>query len=486
MTASPLPSINDHLVTLDNPPRTGLDGMDHARCAALHNYLVDYCLAADGRPDAAVEASRATYFSTHGDAAEALCPRLHPSVAAFLAAARTPHAPLFYFVSGMAYPNEGDLFDNWAFEILDEPDDTIVRLYHTHMDSCEGVSGGGLLYHQRTHLATFFCHPDDIGDYAFPVDEHPQLWHPLESILSHWIFLTRLGKLVVSPAGDPALYGGEKVGNWEWMPYSQRQVADCVAAWDRLCNAIEARRRQSRGANVDHEQHLREPLLSPAALDAAKLPDPSFARAFLGLARRPRHIRQIAPGLSLPPASAAAFAAAQPYTHLPRHITQWDATIENGIVPPVYIFFSAPGALQVDVSGWDSPFRGYWDDGGKVPEAYPLRVPPGIYSEGAGRWNTEPTEEGFRFLLPFSLHGARRSDGMEIGDSGVGSLFQHGFKPFGGNPRRPQRLERLLDHWAGLVERGVWCVGPHGVEGSIEVFKDATVSWADYTIPPSW
>jgi hypothetical protein len=224
-------------------------------------------------------------------------------------------------------------------------------------------------------------------------------------------------------------------------------------------------------------------------MDAAQIPDPSFARAFLSLARRPRHIRHIAPGLSLPPADASAFAASQPFTHLPRRVPQWDGTAREGIVPPVYMFFSAAGAPQVDVSDWRSSFRYYWDDGHRTVTdgiVFPSRVPPGVYSECVVRSEPEAAEEAFRMPLPFSLRGARFSDGGEMGDRTVDELFQHGFKPFGGDPNRPQRLERLLDHWARLVERGVWAVGPHGVQGSIDVFKDSTVDWATYAIPSSW
>jgi hypothetical protein len=491
MSASRLPSIDDRLVTPDNPPRTDLDGMDHARCAALHNYLVDHCLVADGRLDPAAEDSRATYFSAHGDAAEAARPRLHPSVAAFLAAARTPDVPLFFFVDGMSDPASDSygLFDNETADNEDEPEDSIVRLYYSHMDACGGKSGGGMLYHQSRHLASFFVHPDDT-ECAFPVDEHPQSWHPLETILSNWIALIRLGKVVASPADEPTLDGGVKIGNWEWRPYGHGQIAGCVAAWDRLCDAIEVRRRQSSGATADHDNRpSSEPLLTPAAMDAAQIPDPSFARAFLSLARRPRHIRHIAPGLSLPPADASAYAASQPFTHLPRRVPQWDGTAREGIVPPVYMFFSAAGAPQVDVSDWRSSFRYYWDDGHRTVTdgiVFPSRVPPGVYSECVVRSEPEAAEEAFRMPLPFSLRGARFSDGGEMGDRTVDELFQHGFKPFGGDPNRPQRLERLLDHWAGLVERGVWAVGPHGVQGSIDVFKDATVDWATYAIPSSW
>lgn len=41
------------------------------------------------------------------------------------------------------------------------------------------------------------------------------------------------------------------------------------------------------------------------------------------------------------------------------------------------------------------------------------------------------------------------------GGGSVAELFQHGFKPFGGEWWRAQRLEALFDHWRYLVETGV-------------------------------
>lgn len=110
-------------------------------------------------------------------------------------------------------------------------------------------------------------------------------------------------------------------------------------------------------------------------------------------------------------------------------------------------------------------------------------------------WYVDTAEEGFRLLLPFtfndrrdkSCEGARKSDGDHIDRESVADLFQHGFKPFGGGYYRPQRLERLLDHWRTLVEKGIWSVGPEGVQGTIDNFRDAdSARWRDYIIPPTW
>ncbi|KAL2183643.1 hypothetical protein L209DRAFT_569248 [Thermothelomyces heterothallicus CBS 203.75] len=55
MDTSQLPDVSGQLVTADNPARTGLPGMDHARCAALHNYLVHYARVAEGRNPASLQ-----------------------------------------------------------------------------------------------------------------------------------------------------------------------------------------------------------------------------------------------------------------------------------------------------------------------------------------------------------------------------------------------------------------------------------------------
>ena len=69
----------------------------------------------------------------------------------------------------------------------------------------------------------------------------------------------------------------------------------------------------------------------------------------------------------------------------------------------------------------------------------------------------------------------------------VDRLFQHGYKPFGGDYYRPQRLERVLELWEGLVKKGVWGVGRDGVKGSVERFREAEGwRWREYVVPVGW
>ncbi|KAI3318878.1 hypothetical protein HD806DRAFT_304778 [Xylariaceae sp. AK1471] len=487
MDVSQLPNVNDLLVTADNPARDDLSGMDYARCAALHKYLVHYAWFAEGRAPAGLH-SENTFFTAHGAAAEALRPRLEPSLTAFLATALLPPAdapepaPFFFWAHGLSDPD--DLFANHAADLFDEPADSLVCLYFPNIGQ-GGESGGGLLYHQGCHRAAVFMHMDDY-DYALPVEAHPTLWHPLETVLSNWVDLIRLGKITASPRDAPALFGSEKIGPWEWRPYSEAQVAACVCAWDGLCDSIEARvlllPPVSAGATIHAVEP--EPIVGPDALDAASVPEYCFARAFLTRARRPQ-FRCIAPGLLLPPTAASEFTAAQPFTRLPR---------APHAIPPVCLFSTVRGEREVDLTGSLSPFCNGFRARSADP-AVPSQVPAGVYSESVERNAFDNAEEGFRLLLPYGLEGdvgdasagARKSDGSFVGRGKVAELFQHGYKPFGGDYYRAQRLECLLDHWRMLVDEGIWSVGPQGVEGTIDTFRKAdTAHWRDYFISPTW
>jgi hypothetical protein len=218
-------------------------------------------------------------------------------------------------------------------------------------------------------------------------------------------------------------------------------------------------------------------------LDAASVPKECFTRSFLTRVKTPR-FKAIAPGLEVPH-DAAAFAARQRFTDVPRDQETWGHNI-----PPVLIFAAKDTSSQVKFNKeirW--LFFGSEDE---IPFSDQDPIPAGLYSESVRRAYYDSEESGFRLLLPFQMgsyneDGARMSDGSTINPGSFMELFQHGiFYPFGGE-RRAQRLERLLDRWRELVESGVWTVGNDGVEGEIFQFKDADRgAWRDYCIAPDW
>ncbi|EFE39353.1 hypothetical protein TRV_05946 [Trichophyton verrucosum HKI 0517] len=490
MDVSQLPDISGHLVTPDNPARDPAEGMDVDRCVALHNYLVHYAWLAQGRSLDLLRRNSYTYFAVYGGAAESLRPRLHWSLAAFLDAAILPlyhyhpSGVLFFYAhhfNGPAY-----LLDNITVDLKDMPEDSLVSLYEGGMNI---ESGGGLFYHQASHRAVVFMHMDAY-DQALPIEEKKELWHPLETVLSSWINLIIIGKVVGSLPDEPGLFDCEKFGCWEWRPYSDIQVDTCIAAWDRLCEAIEARiLRSTTGTTVNSNDNnnnrhdSKPPLVPPAVLDAASVPDPGFARAFLTRARRPL-FHCIAPGLVLPAMDKAGFVAEQPYTSLPRS--------SSYSIPPVCLF-PAAGEHPVHLNSTTCPFTHDFS-ASYTHSNIPPRVNAGVYSESVMRNSSDKAEEGFRLLLPFNFMerdweetglGARKSDGSLVGN--MGALFQHGYKPFGGGDWRPRRLECLFNCWRKLIDDDIWSVGPNGVNGTLDTFREADGErWRHYYISPSW
>lgn len=70
----------------------------------------------------------------------------------------------------------------------------------------------------------------------------------------------------------------------------------------------------------------------------------------------------------------------------------------------------------------------------------PSRVSAGLYTQAVERNALDVAEEGFRLLLPFTFNddwdksvGARKSDGSLVDRGRFSELFQHGYKPFGGD-----------------------------------------------------
>ncbi|KAJ6103890.1 hypothetical protein N7486_004112 [Penicillium sp. IBT 16267x] len=468
MDFSQLPDITSLLDRPDNPPRDDLEGMDYTRCAALHNYLIQYAWLAEGRPLETLDANN-NFFTGSGDEdeAEACRPRLHPSLAAFLDTAimspfpfDNPHEYLPFSVFAWGIDGPSRLFEELAADLQDQPVDGLVRLYAVEGGLSAVDSDGGVIYHQGLHRVASFMHLDEY-DIGFPVEGSKHVWNPLETLLTNWIDLIHIGKVVASPHKEPALFDFEKIGPWEWRPYSDAQVTTCVAEWDRLCQAIEARISQPlnpllTGTDADYS----EPLVASSVLDAASVPNPSFARSFLTRARRPQ-FRYIAPGLLLPPADSAGFVAAQPFSVLPR--SEYTA-------PPVCLFpADTRDQRPIQLTRTTSPFLQSDFYSTSTETCTPSRVSAGLYTEAVERNGLDVAEEGFRLLLPFTFNddwdksvGARKSDGSLVDRGRFSELFQHGYKPFGGDYYRSQRLERLLGCWRKLVEKGVWSVGADG------------------------
>ena len=471
---SVLPDISDALVTATNPARNG-SAMDHQRCARLHNYIVAYGWLGQGH--AMRDMQIRSFSEAFADEAGQLDGRrLHPSLLSFLESINVPPSwpPFFFWVAGilppsMMFPPE-DMFP-------DEEVDRFVTLYSTNLGL--GSHPLGLVYDQKLHRASMLLDIQDT-DYTMPAEEHESMWFPLETVLSNWIYLIHIGKITASP--DPA--PNEKFGPWTWQPYSDVSVARTVAAFNKLVDAIELRM----PAESRSQQRVSVPLMSPTTLDAASIPSDCFIRKVLARVRTPR-FRNIAPGLFVP-SDGNDFVSVQRFT-------QMNTTHEYGTVIPPVLLFPADGGPAVDFhlpEPWRTrnPFcRNFVEGAERLGKGSILA---GLYSESAERFSIDNAEDGFRLILPFVSRqyaiedkGPRQSDGTFVAENSIAELFQHGFKPFGGESFRAQRLERLLDRWTELVEAGTWRVGSQGVEGTIDYFRDNQQgAWDDCWIAPDW
>lgn len=65
----------------------------------------------------------------------------------------------------------------------------------------------GVVHDQQLNRASFPMTKDNMGSVE-PIDEHEEMWFPLETILTQWIYMTRIGKAVPGlperlSSGDP-------------------------------------------------------------------------------------------------------------------------------------------------------------------------------------------------------------------------------------------------------------------------------------------
>ncbi|KAJ5298227.1 uncharacterized protein N7443_006347 [Penicillium atrosanguineum] len=102
----------------------------------------------------------------------------------------------------------------------------------------------GVVYGQKLYRAAFPMTLENL-DSVEPVEDHENMWFPLETILTNWIYMFHIGKITAGPWGDEdfdhvAMYRSE-IGIWFCHPYRPAQVDNTVAAMDRYSAAIESR-----------------------------------------------------------------------------------------------------------------------------------------------------------------------------------------------------------------------------------------------------
>ncbi|KAJ5893060.1 hypothetical protein N7504_009751 [Penicillium tannophilum] len=476
VTPQQILDIEDAIVSEENPPRD--DGtLDYERCARLHNYLVAYgWMARHGKdmPDLDALAREKWFFGEAEEDIQAVRERLVPSLNSFLDLIYDPEPEFFYWVErlDMRLCDESFVFEENELEDKER----FVVIYGTAMGL--GPHCLGVLYDQQLHRASFPMTVLNVESIE-PISEHEELWFPLETILSHWIYMIRLGR-VVAGLPDDSPTSRSQIGLWSWLPYCDSQIDRTIAAIEHYSAIVE-----SRMPPGSHLPFSSTSLFTDSDLDAATVPHGCFIRSLLTRVKTPR-FNFIAPGLEVPH-DKEAFTMRQKFTNIP---------YPEGSIPAVLLFASSQ---TVNLNSEIRQMFVHAHENEGIPMSDGSPIPTGLYSEPVRRDHHDTEETGFRLLLPFALRlhshtcsdaGARMSDGRLITSGSFTQLFQHGnFHPFGGE-WRSQRLERLFRRWTELIENGVWTVGEDGVEGEIEKFgeadNDSPGAWRDYWIAPDW
>lgn len=465
--------IEDALVSDENPARDN-GTLDYERCARLHNYLVAYgWMARNERdtPDLDTLASEKHFFNQPEEEIAAIRTRLITPLNSFLDLIYDPQPGLFYWVDCLEM-EPGDEYVYGDSE-MDDDKERFVIIYGTNMSM--GSHNLGVLYDQQRNRASFPMTIENLESVE-PLDEHKEMWFPLETILTHWIYMIRIGKIVAGlperlPSGEPPT-NRSQFGLWSWLPYCEFQVNSTVAAIERYSAAVEYR------MSPDSLLPISAPLFTSAELDAAGVPQNCFIRSLLTQVKTPR-FKFIAPGLEVPH-DKDAFVRRQRFTNIPH---------EEDSIPGVLVF-AAPDRL-VDIN--DEIHYLFSTAHDYNLDIEDTSIPTGLYSEPVCRSTYDVEEAGFHIVLPFELRpepwqdGARMSDGKQVTAGSFTALFQHGsFHPFGGEGRA-QRLDSLFNRWTAMIESGIWTVGKDGVEGGIEKFREADRGdGTEYSIAPSW
>ncbi|KZZ92173.1 hypothetical protein AAL_06383 [Moelleriella libera RCEF 2490] len=434
-------------------PVREVQGLDHERCAALHNLIVERGWAASGR--SLSDLDRRTWWECHGGGSE-LSPqaaKLSSSVIAFLQTAQHGHAltaqpphAFFRYHAGLCSPE--DLWENANYG-EGEDDSNKKRFVTLYMANWAlGASHPlGLVLDQQTSMAMQHI---SINDTSATMNGR-QVWLPLELILEGFLDMMDQGKALAVDLS----YDGEqeRIAPWIMPSFTSRDVDETLQAFDRLKRVVEAH-----------------------------MPEESFAGQFLTRAPEIR-FSQVAPGLRVARQQ-------QPFS---------SSEMEPGKLRPLLLFESGHAAHQ-------DTERTPWGD--QVPISPFPRHLDGVTSYPAGLYLTEtnphgahPFEDGCKLILPFAIGGngwARTSDGALFGENTHDQaavarpvprstqLYQQGLNRF--IKTHDVQLKHVLRHWAGMVEEGKWAVDANGVAGDVQKWKEADTAsqWQDYQLPISW
>ncbi|KUL81902.1 hypothetical protein ZTR_09535 [Talaromyces verruculosus] len=427
-------------------------------CASLHNKIVSFLTAqAPAHNNRIVH----NFFDAYGDEANAIRDRLSGPLITFLEnidimISNDPgSSPVMNFAPHLYIPNP-NVF--WALngglsDLFGEEHENWVVLYLATEQEL------GIYVDLDTHLCTW---QQEVMPWM-------RTWYPLQTALQLWLNLYESGKF------QPSV-GLEAISD---TAYHRRYIAaDLTRDLEAYHNLLVAIQDRSPGSTASISD---EPgLVDEETLDRFRIS--GFLRDFLLNAHRPSFM-YIAPGLQIPSA------------------TWLQETLDADRGSERYNFVRRDGKVLRDDEPWEPDWMQRRSSSNWVGEPLPLFPGPKIESVSAAferedvkflvnkisglySWPDLISQDAVRLILPNPIgdNGWVRdgnpdaitdADTDDVPESLVNndSLYQYGWCPF--LPSHGPHLSTILDNWRQLVESGEWLVGSDGVEGGIEVFRDA-------------
>lgn len=300
----------------------------------------------------------------------------------------------------------------------------------------------------------------------------PLKWYPLERALRLWLRQYEVGKF------QPSSYDASisRDANLRYIP---SDLTINLTAYHNLLGAIQARS-PGGGSTVG------EPgLVDVEILDRFHIH--GFMRDFLLRARRPS-FPFVAPGIRIPTSAwlddlltrdrgSERYRRVRDDDHLVPTDDDVDVDVDDYTGEPLPLFPGPPMQSRSDAfeNGGGGP--SYTHGRGK----YLVGATSGLYL-----WPEVPlSADHVVFVMPYPVN---QKGYIEYGNSGWNrrqqqqhvvpdhivtndALYQHGQCPFGLS--HSPRLFTVLNNWTEMVRSGTWAVGREGVQGGIDVFRDA-------------
>ncbi|CAK1364129.1 unnamed protein product [Cercospora beticola] len=248
-----------------NPPAF-CEPLDAARCAALHNHLMERGFQLGGQNSA--EARPETWWHVHGSSLSDVSSKLHPNVLEFLKLAWVSAPGESFFWSTAGIPSPDDLFANGVNEayqglttldhdIYSEDDDDFefdvpaaldvdrhrfVTLYAFQASHHERSPSIGVVFDQVRHMAIFV---PNQGEISLLVNGHnTQKFTCLEQVLDSWHFLVDREKVT------------KQNRIWQLNGVAQCDLDDALSAWDDLVESVEQRILNNGGSLLEDDTPL--------------------------------------------------------------------------------------------------------------------------------------------------------------------------------------------------------------------------------------